>query len=366
MQTFVGLFVAISLSQAVPAATTGRISGRVTVEGVDTPIQGARIMLFPVVRPSGPSGPIDIPQATTDQEGRFVLDRLAPGEYRIEVQKTGFAPLLGPGTRPPTIQVAAGQTVEAVHVQLQKGGVIAGKVLDPSGEPFTDGRIMTMRRTAGSSSGAAPRFMPTPAQGPQQTNDLGEFRVSGLAPGEYYVAAMPGPSTFGGPTTAVAPTGSARTVLATTFYPGTTDPAGAQPITVAAGTEVSSLVFTMQATPAFRVSGVVVDENGSPVPRAIVMLMVDPRSGMFLGPAGNTRTLDDGRFVIEDVPTGSYRVTATVPMTIGTAGANGGAVGGFVTFNSGGSTGGIEQPTEIVVADTDVNGVRVSVRRPPQ
>lgn len=360
MQILVGLFVAILSSQAAPAATTGRIAGRVTVEGANTPVPSARVMLFPVGRPSGPIGLP--PQALTDQEGRFAFEGLAPGEYRVDVQKAGFAPLFSLGTRPSTIQVSAGQAVDDVRVQIQRGGVITGKVLDPSGEPFTDGRIMAMRRAPGPEGGAAPRFIPAPIQGQQQTNDLGEFRVSGLGPGEYFVAAMRGPSGPGGPTPAAESNGSARVTLATTFYPGTTDPAVAQPVTVEAGKEVSNLIFTMQSAPAFQVSGFVVDENGAPVARAMVMLIGDPRSGMFTGPAGNTQTQDNGVFVIGDIPAGSYRVTATVPMTFSTVGVNGGVGGTFTTFSSG--VGGSIQPAEIVVTDADVTDVRVVVRRP--
>ena len=83
-----------------------------------------------------------------------------------------------------------GETVE-VALQLQKGAVITGKVLDASGEPLADARIMAMHRfNAGGPGGSVPRLMPA-AGGMQQTNDLGEFRVASLAPGEYYIAAMP-------------------------------------------------------------------------------------------------------------------------------------------------------------------------------
>jgi hypothetical protein len=363
MQALVGLFVAISLSQAAPAATTGRIAGRVTVEGANTPIAGARIMLVPAGRPTGPIGMP--PQATTDQDGRFVFDTLAPGEYGLVVQKTGFAPLLGPEARPSMIRVAAGQTVDGVSVQLQTGGVIAGKVLNPSGEPLTDAGIMAMRRINGPAGATASRFMPAPMQGLQQTNDLGEFRVSGLAPGEYYVAAMPrGAMAFGGPATMPGSTGNARTAITTTFYPGTTDQAAALPVVVAAGAEVGNIVFTMQSAPAFRVSGLVIDEDGQPVARAMVMLMGDPRSGMFMGPAGRAQTQDDGRFVIGDVPSGSYRITATVMMTVSNV-SGGVSTGAFTSFSSG-IIGGMERPTEVVVADADVTDVRVLVHRPPQ
>jgi protocatechuate 3,4-dioxygenase beta subunit len=366
MLTLVGLVVALSLSQAAPVATTGGIAGRVMVEGGNTPIAGARVMLFPMGRPNGPmiGGP---PQAITDQEGRFAFDRLAPGEYRLDAQKTGFAPLFNPVARgrPSTIQVVAGQTVDGVRVQLQRGGVIAGKVLDPSGEPFTDARVMAMRRINQPSDGAPPRFMPAPMQGSQQTNDLGEFRLSGLAPGEYYIAAMRGTNNLGVNRSAAPPAsnGSARTMPTTTFYPGAADPAGAQSVAVASGAEVSSLVFTMQSAPAFRVSGVVVGDDGTPVARAMVMLVGDPRNGMFMGPAGNAQSGEDGRFVIDDVSAGSYRAQAMVPMTVGASGAGG--TGGIVSLSSS-DLGRSEPPAEIVVTDADVRGVRVIVRRPSQ
>jgi protocatechuate 3,4-dioxygenase beta subunit len=372
MLTLVGLLVALSLSQAAPVATTGGLAGRVTVEGGNTPIAGARVTLFPMGRPNGPMGMP--PQAITDQEGRFAFDRLAPGEYRLDVQKTGFAPFSYPNVRPSPVQVVAGQTVDGVHVQLKRGGVISGKVLDPSGEPFTDARVMAMRRINQSSDGAPPRFIPAPMQGSQQTNDLGEFRLSGLAPGEYYVAAMRGTNALGVTRSAAPPAsnGSARTVPATTFYPGTTDPAGAQSVAVAAGQEVGSLAFTMQSAPAFRVSGVVVGDDGTPVARAMVMLMGDPRNGMFMGPAGNAQSGEDGRFVIDDVSAGSYRATAMVPMIMNNGGIGGaagsagiGATGGIVSFSSS-DLGRSEPPAEIVVTDADVRSVRVIVRRPSQ
>jgi hypothetical protein len=261
MQALVMLLVAMSLSQAPPAATTGGIAGRVTVDGADTPVAGARILLVFDGRPSGltvmPGGmPL---QSVTDREGRFAFDQLAPGTYRLDVQKTGFVPPLRPGTRPITIQVTAGQTVDGVRVPLQKGGVIAGRVLDSSGEPLTDVRVVALRRVDGRPGVPTPRLMPAPGPGLRQTNDLGEFRLSSLAPGEYYVAAQTGgPSPFGPPATPGSG-GTPRTALTTTFYPGTTDQAGAQAVIVTAGAEVSNIEFTMQSAPAFRVSGVVVD-----------------------------------------------------------------------------------------------------------
>ena len=155
-----------------------------------------------------------------------------------------------------------------------------------------------------------------------------------------------------------------------TFYPGTTDQTAAQLVTVSAGAEVNNIVFTMQSAPAFRVSGIVVDENGAPIGDAMVTLLSDPRGGVVMvAPVGTGRSDANGRFAIDDVPAGSYRANASIMMRFnsGSAGARGSGagagVGGFVSFSSV-STGPVDPPTEIVVTDTDVKGVRVVARRP--
>jgi len=333
---------------------------------------------MPRTTPFGPPS-----ETVTDGDGRFAFDRLASGEYRLDVQKTGYVSLAGfPGsTPPPTIHVAAGQATDTVSVQLQKGGVVAGRVLDASGEPLTDARVVALRRVT--MGGAGPRYLPV--SGPNgQTNDLGEFRISGVAPGDYLVAAATSRqfSPFGGPGVDPAAVSSARTTLATTYYPGTSNQAAAQTIAVSAGQTVDNVVFTMQSAPAFRVSGIVVDDSGNAVAGAMVMLMSDPRNGAaFMGPSGNTRTADDGRFVIGEVVPGTYRLTASVMVNIRSgrgaasggagaevvAGVTGGIVGGrsgtSVVWSAGSTPGSTPTPTEIVVTDADVTGIRVTVRR---
>src|SRR5438874_5127678 len=277
MPMFVRLLLALSLSQAADSAATGTLTGRVITDGTNAPVAGAHVMLMPAMRPNGPMGiPPQWPQTLTGSDGRYTFNKVAPGEYRIDVQKTGFAPLFDPTVPSPTLTVAAGQSLNGVDFRLQRGGVITGRVLDSTGEPLTDAHVMAMRRAPA----GRPERPPIPArmQGPQQTNDVGEFRIAGLAPGEYLLAAVPrGTSPFGGPGISPAAASTAKTTLATTYYPGTIDQAGAQVITVSAGAEIGNIVFTMQTTPAFRVSGIVVDENGSPIAHAMIMLMGDQR-----------------------------------------------------------------------------------------
>jgi len=347
------LLVALSLSQAPSAADSpGRVSGRVTVEGANTPVAGASIVLVSV----GFGARRPLQQTLTGQDGRFVFDGVAPGGYRISADKTGYAPLdqarIGP------VRVVAGQTID-LDLQLQKGVALAGKVLDPAGDPLAYVRILVLRR--GAPPGAIRPLTPgvTPllsGAGMQQTNDLGEFRVAGLPPGEYLIVAGPPMFARGAP---AATGGAVRTTTTMTYFPGTTDQAKAQPIVVSSIADVTNIVFSMQSAPAFHVSGIVVDEKGNAVAGAVIRLMGDPRYDMFasyFGPVGSggVRVQDNGRFEFDDVHPGSYRADAL-----------GGIINGSTDGVTGSATPG-DGSAEIVVTDADINGVRVTIRSTPQ
>jgi protocatechuate 3,4-dioxygenase beta subunit len=373
MAIFLSILLALSLAHTATAQGTGQLSGRVTTDS-GTPLAGVRVVLAPGGRPMiGPMG--RPPQATTGDDGRFQFDNVAPGEYRIDVQKAGYAPPYDMMTRPPTYTIVAGQALRNVDFQLSKGAVISGRVLDSRGEPLADVRVMAFRRGP-EGRGGQRGLIAVPVQGLQQTNDIGEFRIAGLVPGEYFVAAAPQRMPpFGAAPTGPATGSSTRMGITTTFYPGSTDQSGAQPITVTAGAEISNIVFTIATAPVFRVSGIVVDEEGKPVARAMVNLMGDSPGRMF-GPPGSAMAQDDGQFVIGEVPSGTYRIMAAVPIAVrsGTTWQSGdGGSGGVTrtTTSGGGSYATVDgqpgsvTPIQVVVADADVTGVRVVVRRPP-
>jgi hypothetical protein len=190
--------------------------------------------------------------------------------------------------------------------------VITGRVLDPQGQPLPEAgvtallkRLDSSDRPRGPVSSGPPLLMPF---GQGQTNDLGEFRIFGLPPGEFVIAANV-------QSHRIATSLSAPTTMTTTFYPETTDASAAQPVAVRSGETVSDLTIRLAAVPAFQVSGVVVDESGAPVANAMVMLM-DGSSGtdrfalLTLGPQDMSQSDDSGRFTFGSVPAGSYTVRA--------------------------------------------------------
>src|SRR5206468_646023 len=109
-----------------------------------------------------------------------------------------------------------------------------------------------------------PRLGLIPAGSAAQTNDLGEFRLFGLAPGEVYVQA----TSRSGVGHSASPT-----VPLATYFPSTADVVGAMPITLAAGQTSGDITIRIVSAPAFQVSGVVTDEGGRPIENALVRLL---------------------------------------------------------------------------------------------
>jgi len=274
---------------------TASISGKVTTADSGAPIRGAEVRLSVDGRFSRLS--------TTNGDGRFELRDLPAGEYRLTVSRTGFISTQFGQRRPfepaATITLAEGASTEA-NVALTRGGVVYGRVLDTYNEPLAGTRVQVLRsrvvqgRRRLQAVGVA-----------DQTDDTGAFRLYGLPPGEYYVAAAAG-------------LGDQAKRDPPTYFPGTANFAEAQSITLAAGAEASA-DFQLAPIRNARVSGIVVNSSGNPV-TAMVNLTSETVS---IGPAmeGTVAALavhadagPDGRFTLENVPPGPYSLTAMLQM----------------------------------------------------
>jgi carboxypeptidase family protein len=362
--TLVGTLVASQPLQTI--AQMGRVSGQVTEDGTNIPVAGAHVFVVHDGEFSTPAGPP--PATVTDQDGRYRFDNLPAGRYYIAAEKSGFAPPMEPSTMQ-VFEVAAGQILDGLAVSLRRGGVITGRVLDPLGQALANvgvtallKRLHSNDRPTGPTSSGAPLLMPS---GQSPTNDLGEFRIFGLSPGEYVIAANPR-TDFGG----AAASSSAMTIMISTFFPGTADVSAAQPVTVQSGETVSDLTIRLVTVPAFQMSGVVVDEAGAPAADVMVILMdgrrdTDSLLSLSMEPRGMSQSDASGRFAFGDVPAGSYSLRA------------GGGVGffgisaDFVIGSDGTPRAGPSRPRsapepgtiEVTIENASVSGLKIVVPR---
>lgn len=284
------------------------------------------------------------PMATTDENGRFAIEGVAAGQFRLMAQKQGFA--FEPGDAQ-VIDARAGQATR-VDLFLRRGGAITGRILDERGEPLSDIRVSAMRRLP--ARGERSMMMGGPGS---VTNDLGEFRLAGVPAGEYVVMATGQlHSPFGG----AAASGSST--WAPTYYPGTINQAEAQAVSLAGSETVSGLEFRLIAVPAFHVSGIAIDDSGRVVSDAMITLVsaVVRSQGGFTPPLIG-RSNADGSFAIGGVIAGRYSVIAN-RMTRTVAGAS-----AVVSFERIGTSSGSEM--QIDVDGANVTGLKVIVP-PPQ
>jgi hypothetical protein len=269
-------------------------------------------------------------QTMTDDEGRFQFERLPAGRFLLTAWKPGWvASHYGsprPG-RPPgaPIAVADGARVADIRIPLVPGGVIAGTFVDSAGRPLArQFPILLEERLVGSRRMIARVRFPIDAGFfERSTDDRGEFRLFGLAPGTYYLMVQPSISSGARFTTSdevrwasqsagasAAPPLGAVAGYAPLFYPGTTDASAAQGIAIGPGEVKEGLTFRVSYAPVARITGVVQRPDGTPAAASTVTMNARETRALIEGAGFRATTGADGRFTIQSVPPGEYSLSA--------------------------------------------------------
>lgn len=319
---------------------TGIIRGRVITADTGSPVRRANVMLMPSSPPPPPPAPGTPPGATatvttsmtmmngvpvqiggasvirprtmtTDAQGAFEFTALPAGTYRLQAsagQYSGAYLGIAYGAKRPNtpglpepgqpIELANGQTFDKAVIALPRGGVITGRVTDENGEALARVQVYTVYFPPGS-----PRGQRMGNNG--QTDDLGQFRLYGLTPGDYVVVAEARGPTYV-PPNAAQESEEDKIGFLTTYYPGTADEAAAQRIRTRAGGETPGLEIRMASGRLFRISGTITDSQGRASTRTNGSLF--RRQGTSTSSFG-FGTDEQGRFQMRNIPPGNYRLT---------------------------------------------------------
>jgi hypothetical protein len=284
-------------SQSSPSQDAPYLAGTVVDEPGNHPLK--KVLVQAVAEDQHQNGTYS---ATTDTDGHFRIDSITPGRYRVFLEKTGFAEVNGRGHRADVnvIAVPADKPLDDLVFHMLSTAVISGRVTDEDGDPLSNVRIIVEKRM----SGKAKRE----SMGATGTNDLGEYRVAGLFPGQYVVAALPPPDVRNyerpqvnaAPTTRSAAEPEKRYV--TTYYPGTSDGSQASFIALKAGDEMP-VNLMLVPTRTYRVRGTVT--GLLPGQRGSVELISKAGDSALGGEVGS-----DGAFEIHGASSGSYVLKA--------------------------------------------------------
>jgi hypothetical protein len=283
--TIVALLGALLLLQQ-PVADTASIAGRVFDEATGQPIPRALVVVI--------DSQSKAVRRTTGEDGRFSVDGLAAGTYRVAATAGEFratyvssAERLG---RYQQVRLQPGRR-RTVDIALLRALAISGRVVDQAGLPLSHLRIRLRHLETGRQINA----MFT-----HSTNDQGAFRMFGLAPGRYLVCAITNDSpSFDGRSRETAER------FVDTCYPSAADESSAQVVHLASGS-VEALEIRMLRQRMRRISGHVQDANGGAPPSFHLGLLKIDRNGA----SGSSRRVQGDRFSVTNVAPGRYAVTA--------------------------------------------------------
>lgn len=276
-----------SSSSKEPAAS---ISGKVTVQGEGVP--GVVITLRADENPG--SRGLTNHRGVTDAKGEYRIANVPPGKYAVIPASAAF---VGEDerNRERTLLIDKAETIEDVDFSLIRGGVITGRVVDSDGQPMIEEEVHVY-------SARDPRLKAS--QPGLTTDDRGVYRVFGLRPGTYTVAA-------GAEHIGRAQGRSRGGIYGRTYYPGVNDPAQATVIQVSDGSEATNIDIVLgRALSTHTASGRVVNGvTGQAMPNLGygVIHFVSPTytASMSLGSVTNDR----GEFKLENLIPGHYAVT---------------------------------------------------------
>ena len=238
----------------------------------------------------------------TDGDGRFRFsESLVPGDYTLIAHRDGYT------NRAYTLDRPDFESPKELLIEVHRQGVITGRVVDILGQGLQGAKVEALRSQAAGGS--------LEVAGTADTNDLGEYRVSGLDLGTFQVRA----TYREGRSSELDPM---PVMIATSYYGGSERPAG---VAVRAGSVLTGIDFVLNPLRPVTVRGTLRSDAG---------VLADPATLWIMGQAGeggHSVSARNGTFEITDVGPGSYTISAqtsdkTNPMfglvTVGVRGAD--------------------------------------------
>jgi len=341
MRLFVYLFVASLVAaqqqgSRQSAARTAQQQALCAIEGVvrqaDTgePVKKALLTVMPSsLRGNGAMNPVT---ASTDAEGRFRLTSIEPGQYRLVAERGGYV-RMEYGARKPNqpgtpLTLKSGDELKNVEIKLVRHAVVSGRITDEDGDPVQSAQVQLLRYAF-----VRGRRQLMPESG-GSSNDLGEYRLFGIAPGKYYLSVSHrGGGSFGGMMMRRGGPGggsvaSAEQNYASMYFPGAFDLDSATLLEIPVGSDMRGVDMRLLKTRTYRVSGRVVAQ---PEQRRNGMVMLVPKSSSGFGFGDRLAAPwrpNTGNFEIQGVRPGSYnlvvqgfdgqnRMSARIPVDVG-------------------------------------------------
>jgi hypothetical protein len=316
------MLVALLLLFPAPAPAFQQKPGGAEGHVVDA-VSGEPIRKAIVILRTGPDGGV---AAYTDVQGLFRFENLDPGAYTATASRDGY---MADRKAPPTVVTVQPEKTESeITLKLVRTGAISGRVMDADGDPAVQAGVSIEKLSGSVPSGAA------------ITNDRGEYRAFGIAPGKYRVVVTWSSRIAAPSATPVKLASGEEQTYRPTWYPGTPDRKQATVVEVTPGADLQGFDIQLVRSHAVRVRGRVI---GLSTPAFVVLRPAEPSARRGGGDAvlqGPPWT-----FEIGGVLPGDYELE----------------VNGFSANGRGPSA-----SQKITVGESDIEGIELTVGPPQQ
>ena len=280
------------------------IEGKVVNAATGEPVKRARLTLAPIGQSNA------IPYATTtDSAGHFLVDQVDAGSFQLTAFRSGYTIQSyspnGDLKHNATLTLEKGQALKDIVFKLTPQGVISGRVLDEDGDPIDNVTVKCLR--IGYEQGKRQLI----GESGTGTNDLGEFRLVGLAPGKYVIGAtynrlnMLGRVVQERPVRISAKDQAGEEGYVTTYYPNTTNKKAASLIEVSAGARIDGINIALIRARTVRIKGHV--SSGIPAKSRIALVLYPSDES---GVPADVAVDPQGAFQIQAIVPGSYLLIA--------------------------------------------------------
>jgi hypothetical protein len=172
------LTTALLLFLPAVALAQGNVTGRVVDELTGQPLPQTQVRLASL------AAPVQKWDTTTGPAGQFSFAGIPAGErYAMLLQKSQYLQTTFP--RPFLFDwfAVGADGLSGLEVKLTPQAVLAGVLVDPEGEPVEKVSVTALRRRTFKGQN-----FDRVAGKPSSSNDLGEFRIPYLSPGEYVLS----------------------------------------------------------------------------------------------------------------------------------------------------------------------------------
>jgi hypothetical protein len=286
---------------ALQLVRTARIEGVVvTPQGVSP--QDVQLLMLPNgTTTMGMPFAISFNRVSPGADGRFSYSGVTPGQYTITARASGR-----PGTPASQLWASAdvnvdGQNILGVNLTMQAGMTVSGRIaVEAVGadKPSDFSRSRVTLAAAGPANGIT---IGVPAA---DVDPSGHFTFTGVTPGKYRLI-----GTLNSPEanwTLKSATAKGRDALDL-------------PMDIGANENISDATLTFTNLTQ-EVSGVLQDASGRPAPDFTILVFPEEKA-YWTAPRRikTSRPGTDGRFVIKNVPAGTYRIAALVDIAPGDA-----------------------------------------------